>query len=142
MFFRIWAIRTKSAGNKFVWINGVWAGYISQNKNIFNLSKILFIKNLEYEISNSSERVVETEAYKLFHDEGHYHIETSPLICRENQWTGFYMIGTSVMKELKNLLNIYDGDMLLKWLTAQNLYSKSIGDSKNVHLLLSRQFHC
>ena len=29
------------------------------------------------------------------------HIETSPLICRANQWTSFYMIGTSVMKEIK-----------------------------------------
>ena len=29
-----------------------------------------------------------------------YHTETSPLICRANQWTGFYMMGTSVMKEL------------------------------------------
>ena len=27
-------------------------------------------------------------------------VETSPLICRANQWTGFYMIGTSIMKEL------------------------------------------
>ena len=35
-----------------------------------------------------------------FHDESLYHIETSPLICTRNQWTGFYMIGTSVMKEL------------------------------------------
>ena len=25
----------------------------------------------------------------LFHDGGCYHIETSPLICRANQWTGF-----------------------------------------------------
>ena len=32
--------------------------------------------------------------YQLFHDRGPYHIETSPLICRANQWTGFYMIGT------------------------------------------------
>ena len=30
-----------------------------------------------------------------------HHIETSPLICSAYQWTGFYMIGTSVMKELK-----------------------------------------
>ena len=30
---------------------------------------------------------------------GSYHIETSPLICSPNQWTGFYMIGFSVMKE-------------------------------------------
>ena len=29
-------------------------------------------------------------------------IETSPVICSANQWTGFYMIGNSVMKELKN----------------------------------------
>ena len=36
----------------------------------------------------------------LFHDGGPYHIETIPLICRANQWNGFYMIGTSVMKEL------------------------------------------
>ena len=27
-------------------------------------------------------------------------IETSPLVCSVNLWTGFYMIGTSVMKEL------------------------------------------
>ena len=32
---------------------------------------------------------------------GLYHIETSPLICRANQRTGFYMIGTSVKKKLK-----------------------------------------
>ena len=36
----------------------------------------------------------------LFHDGGPYHIKTSPFICRANQWTGFYVIGTSVMKEL------------------------------------------
>ena len=27
-------------------------------------------------------------------------METSPLICSANQWTGFCMIGTAVMKEL------------------------------------------
>ena len=30
-----------------------------------------------------------------------YHIESSPLICRANQWNGFYMITVSVIKELK-----------------------------------------
>ena len=34
------------------------------------------------------------------HVEGPYHIITSPLICSANQWTGFYMRGTSVMKEI------------------------------------------
>ena len=33
-------------------------------------------------------------------------IETSPLIFRANQWTGFYIIGTSVMKELIEFLSI------------------------------------
>ena len=27
-------------------------------------------------------------------------METSPMICIANQWTGFYLIGASVMKEL------------------------------------------
>ena len=27
-------------------------------------------------------------------------METSPLICRANQWTGFFMTGNSVMKDL------------------------------------------
>ena len=35
-----------------------------------------------------------------FHDAGPYHIETSPLIWRVNQWTGFYIVGASVMKDL------------------------------------------
>ena len=39
-------------------------------------------------------------AVSLFHDRCLYHIKTSPLICIANQYTGFNMIGTSVMKEL------------------------------------------
>ena len=41
---------------------------------------------------------------QLFNDGGLYHIEISPLICRANQWTGFYMITASVMKELRKVL--------------------------------------
>ena len=37
---------------------------------------------------------------KLFHGGNPYHVETSSLICKANQRNGFYMIGTSVMKEL------------------------------------------
>ena len=45
------------------------------------------------------------EMAELFHDGGPhpYHVETSPLIFRANLWTGFDMIGTSVMKKLNNL---------------------------------------
>ena len=39
--------------------------------------------------------------YFVLHEEGPYHTETSPLFCSANQWTGFYLIGTFVMKELK-----------------------------------------
>ena len=46
---------------------------------------------------------------QLVHDRCTYHMETSLLICRANQWAGFYMVGTSIMKELMlvhdNLLN-------------------------------------
>ena len=38
--------------------------------------------------------------FLTLHRGGPYHIETSPLICGANQWTGFYMIGIPVMKEL------------------------------------------
>ena len=38
------------------------------------------------------------------HDGDPYKIETSLLICRPNQWTGFFMIGTSPL-EIKLLVN-------------------------------------
>ena len=42
--------------------------------------------------------------FKLFDNGGPYHIDTSPSICSANQCTGFYMIRTSVEKELRGLL--------------------------------------
>ena len=44
--------------------------------------------------------------HELFHDRDCYHIEISPLICSANQWTGFYIMMASVMKELKYSENI------------------------------------
>ena len=38
---------------------------------------------------------------QLFLEKGPYHTETSPLICFASQSTGFYMIMTSVINELK-----------------------------------------
>ena len=43
----------------------------------------------------------------LFHPRRPYHIETSALICSANQWTCFYMITASVMKELHWITYIY-----------------------------------
>ena len=45
---------------------------------------------------------------KPFHYGGRYHIETSPLICGTNQWTGFYMISASVMKVLNKFRFSHD----------------------------------
>ena len=36
----------------------------------------------------------------LYHIIMSYHIETNPFICSANQWTKFYVIGTSVIKKL------------------------------------------
>ena len=37
---------------------------------------------------------------------GPYLTEASPSICKENQWTGFYTIGTSVAKEFRLFLRV------------------------------------
>ena len=54
-------------------------------------------------------------------DGGPYHIETSPLICRPNQLTGFYMIETVVIKELNLLSSLpyKDSGRLNKWVNNQ-----------------------
>ena len=44
---------------------------------------------------------------ELFQNRGRYHIETSPLICSANQWTGFYMITASVLKGLFLLKRVF-----------------------------------
>ena len=41
------------------------------------------------------------EKYKPFNNQCSHHIETSQLICSANQLTGFYMIGTLVVKGLR-----------------------------------------
>ena len=53
----------------------------------------------EIELQNSRTEIIVIKDLTL-HDGGRYHIETSPLIYSANQWTGFYMIKVSVMKEL------------------------------------------
>ena len=48
------------------------------------------------------------------HNGGPYHIETISFICSANQWTGFFMVGTSVMKVLIK--------SLWKYLPYQNIF--------------------
>ena len=48
-------------------------------------------------------RVLNTPLFNLTLNEGGpYHIENNPLTCSANQRTGFYIIRTSVIKELKS----------------------------------------
>ena len=49
--------------------------------------------------------IIYDEIFNSFMTETHYHKETSPLICRANQWADFYLIGASAMKELNLLAN-------------------------------------
>ena len=59
------------------------------------LTELLPVLSFEKTIVNIAHDIKE-----LFYAGGRYHIETSPLVCCANQWTGFYMITASVMKEL------------------------------------------
>ena len=60
------------------------------------------IKNLKFSVLKgyNKRKIGLRKIGQLFHNGGPYHIETSPLICCANKWTGLYMIGTTVMKEL------------------------------------------
>ena len=53
-----------------------------------------------------------TNVFNAFHDGDAYHIETSLLICKANQWNSFCMIGTSAIKELNTYISIFK--LLLK----------------------------
>ena len=65
-----------------------------------NIEALYFIENGSVEVKHGDALVGLIGEYLLTHGVGYYCIETSPLICSANQWTGFYAIGTSVMKEL------------------------------------------
>ena len=39
-------------------------------------------------------------------------METSPLICSANQWTGFYMITASAMKGLSKVVNFWPATLV------------------------------
>ena len=50
----------------------------------------------------------------LFHDGGSGRIKTSPLICSANQWTGFCIIGTSVMEDSRCSSFTYTESLFLR----------------------------
>ena len=65
----------------------------------------LLVRYLIYSFVNENEFDIRkiSNPRQSFQDGGRYHIETSLLICRANQWTGFNMITAPVLKGLKEL---------------------------------------
>ena len=59
-----------------------------------------------------------------FHGGGSYDIETSPLICSANYWTGFYVIGTSFVKE--HVKYIVYKTQQPQWLNTRNVNQVSL----------------
>ena len=71
-----------------------------------NLSVFFTLKrdNSILYLSHFSRSVRHAVFAELFYDGGRCHIKTSPLICKANQLTGFFMITASVTKELKQII--------------------------------------
>ena len=63
------------------------------------------MKKLIDKVNNSNRNNVALNKFISFIDGNLYHKETSRLICSSSQLTDFYMLGTSVMKELKFRIN-------------------------------------
>ena len=76
------------------------------------------------------------------HDRSPYDIETSLLSCSANQWTGFYIIETSIMQELifiyQKVLNTFQGfDSYFKSYFKPILTSIILGRFSEALLILS-----
>ena len=61
---------------------------------------------------NQYMKVQSTNSF-IFHNGGSCRIETSPLIFSANQWTGFCMAGTSVMKYSRHSSSTYKESLFL-----------------------------
>ena len=68
-------------------------------------------------------------SYKLFHDGSRCHIETSPLICGANQWTGFYTITTSVMKELSSQHCVSANSLFSTFVSPSGIWCESMSEA-------------
>ena len=64
--------------------------------------------------------------FKPFNDQCSHYIDTSQLICSANQLTGFYMMGTLVVKGLINYFFVNTSDSLIICQVEIELLNKSI----------------
>ena len=89
--FRIMMLRKRTTLNKLLYNSGLKWKY--KWRNVIHFTRIKPQWLLRF-VKDTFNMVLH------FQDGGSYHIETSSLICYANQWTGFYMIGSSIIKEL------------------------------------------
>ena len=75
---------------------------LTLNKKL-SFMEILYLGRQNENIKTANTFCIVTLIITFFTMEVPIIIETSPLICRVNHWTGFYIIGTSVMKELRGM---------------------------------------
>ena len=123
---------------KFWFIQEPWMYFLvkSQNSRISYIINIMTFSKFDQEIYFyllvASLHLIRSKLKIFIHwftscwfpchdDGGRYHKETSPLVCGVNQWTGFYMITTSVMKGL-NDINLHN--LLQKYLDFKSCFSE------------------
>ena len=99
----------------------LWQNQVMRKLFWWKMKQLLHIRWKKFaELSNIS-FLTTVENLKIpefnFYDGGLYHIENSPLICSANQKTGFYVIGTSVMKKLMLLHLSHYSPVLLMYTT-------------------------
>ena len=99
IFVIIWCATLPSLWKKVFASNGYWIQHtryfgfnMVDNWSHFTERLLFFVSPVPY-----------ITKIWLFHDGQSYHIEASSMICRANQWADFYMIGTSVIKELSRV---------------------------------------
>ena len=78
-------------------------------------------------------RVLRISNLYLFHNGGPYHIETRTMIYMPNKWTGFYMIETFALEELKKSQNAYDTGWIFIFPALWR------HEEENEHILLSEE---
>ena len=107
--------------------------WINESSNMMHVHVLDFLSETleEFMVNSAFQTEISTKNSSLFHHGGRYHIKTSPLICRANQWAGFYMISASVVKELMRLglksnLSSYSNCCSLE---ASELYHKKVSQS-------------
>ena len=70
--------------------------------SLYNIGQQVILKRISFADAFPLSRVKLT--IYLFNDQRSHHIETSQMICSANHLTGFYMIGTLVIKTLTQVI--------------------------------------